>query len=72
MFVTSSRDKHGMYIIGNANTSSRVTMWSSVIELLEKNFNIGPKLELCCSRHPNNNVYISTPEDFATYAPEGG
>src|SRR5437773_1968183 len=61
-----------MYIIGNADTSSRVPMWSSVIELLEKNANIGPKLQLHCSRHPNNKIYVSSPDDFATHAPEGG
>ena len=61
-----------MYIIGDANTSSRVPMWSSVIQLLEKNGNIGPKLELHCSRHPNNKIYVSSPDDFAIYAPEGG
>jgi len=61
-----------MYIIGDANTSSRVQMWSSVINLLEEGGNIGRKLELYCSRHPNNRIYVSSPDDFAIYAPEGG
>lgn len=61
-----------MYIIGDAKTSSHVPMWSSVIQLLEKNDNIGPKLELQCSRHPDNKIYVCSPDDFAIHAPEGG
>ncbi|KAJ5052617.1 hypothetical protein J3E74DRAFT_443226, partial [Bipolaris maydis] len=70
--VLLSRAKHGMYIIGDAKTSSHVSMWSSVIELLEKGGNIGSKLELQCSRHPDNKIYVSSPDDFAIHAPEGG
>lgn len=61
-----------MYIIGNANTSSHVPMWSSVIKVLEKDRNIGPKLELHCSRHPSNKYFVSSAESFAIQAPEGG
>lgn len=61
-----------MYIIGDANTSSGVPMWSSVIRLLEKDRNIGPKLELHCPRHPDNKIYVSSPDEFAIHAPEGG
>jgi hypothetical protein len=61
-----------MYIIGDAKTSSHVPMWSSVIRLLEKSGNIGPKLELQCSRHPDNKICVSSPDDFAIHAPEGG
>lgn len=70
--VLLSRAKHGMYIIGDANTSSDAPMWSDVIRLLEKNGDIGPKLELQCSRHPSNKIYVSSPDDFAIHAPEGG
>ncbi|KAH8594174.1 hypothetical protein B0O99DRAFT_652786 [Bisporella sp. PMI_857] len=55
--VLLSRAKHGMYIIGDANTSSSVPMWSSIIQLLEKKGDIGPKLELHCSRHPSHRIY---------------
>ncbi|PWY75451.1 P-loop containing nucleoside triphosphate hydrolase protein [Aspergillus heteromorphus CBS 117.55] len=70
--VLLSRAKHGMYIIGDANTASTAPMWSSVIGILERDANIGPKLELHCSRHPGIQSYISQPDDFAVYAPEGG
>jgi hypothetical protein len=61
-----------MYIIGDAKTSSQVPMWSSVIRLLEQNNNIDTKLELCCSRHPNHRMFVSSPDDFAIHSPEGG
>lgn len=61
-----------MYIIGNADTASCVPMWSSVIRMLEDGGNIGPKLQLECSRHPQSRIHVSTPEDFLEQAPEGG
>ena len=61
-----------MYIIGDASTASTAPMWSSVIQLLEKGANIGPKLELRCDRHPNNRFQVSCPNDFSIHAPEGG
>ncbi|PYI11934.1 P-loop containing nucleoside triphosphate hydrolase protein [Aspergillus sclerotiicarbonarius CBS 121057] len=70
--VLLSRAKHGMYIIGDASTASSAPMWSSVIQLLEKGVNIGPKLELRCDRHPNNRFHVSCPNDFSIHAPEGG
>ena len=61
-----------MYIIGNASTASCVSMWSSVIRMLEDGGNICPKLQLECSRHPQSTIYVSTPEHFLVQAPEGG
>ncbi|KAH8805391.1 hypothetical protein F5884DRAFT_799194 [Xylogone sp. PMI_703] len=70
--VLLSRAKHGMYIIGDAQTSSSAPMWASVVRLFEQNANLGPQLELHCPRHPSKKVYVSSPEDFVTKAPEGG
>ncbi|KAE8381131.1 hypothetical protein BDV26DRAFT_256154 [Aspergillus bertholletiae] len=70
--VLLSRAKHGMYIIGNADTASSIPMWSSVIRLLEEGGNIGPKLELECSRHPRQRIYAASPDELLTQAPEGG
>ncbi|KAL2816292.1 hypothetical protein BJX63DRAFT_143404 [Aspergillus granulosus] len=70
--VLLSRAKHGMYIIGSAQTSGQVPMWRSVIEMLEDGFNIGPQLELECSRHPDAEICVATPDDFSKYTPEGG
>lgn len=70
--VLLSRAKHGMYIIGNARTSSHVEMWSTVISILHENGNFGQTLELECPRHPDIDIRIRTPDDFVVFAPEGG
>ncbi|RAL12889.1 uncharacterized protein BO97DRAFT_389313 [Aspergillus homomorphus CBS 101889] len=70
--VLLSRAKHGMYLIGDANTASTAPMWSTVIQLMEQNENIGPYLELDCERHPHNKMRVSCPDDFSVQSPEGG
>ncbi|OJJ46412.1 hypothetical protein ASPZODRAFT_2129422 [Penicilliopsis zonata CBS 506.65] len=70
--VLLSRAKHGMYIIGDAKTASSAPMWKSVIAMLEEGQNIGPKIELQCSRHGDRQIFVSSPEDFLVQAPEGG
>ncbi|RAL10327.1 putative NF-X1 finger and helicase domain protein [Aspergillus homomorphus CBS 101889] len=70
--VLLSRAKHGMYIIGNSATSRGVTMWGKVIDMLEKDGNIGFALDLTCPRHPDTPIAVSEPEHFIQYAPEGG
>ncbi|KAJ5910118.1 hypothetical protein N7504_004761 [Penicillium tannophilum] len=54
--VLLSRAKHGMYIIGNSETSRGVEMWGKVLEILEEDGNIGPHLELSCPRHPETPI----------------
>ena len=44
--VLLSRAQHGMYIIGNSETSRTVPMWDAVIGILQRNGNIGTSLEL--------------------------
>ncbi|KAK7530030.1 hypothetical protein IWX50DRAFT_710597 [Phyllosticta citricarpa] len=70
--VLLSRAKHGMYIIGNADTSRAVPMWNQVLEIMEENNNIGSELELQCERHPGTAIAVSQPDDFARFSPEGG
>ncbi|KAF3937521.1 hypothetical protein ABW19_dt0208308 [Dactylella cylindrospora] len=70
--VLLSRAKHGMYIIGNAETCSEVGMWQQVLRIFEIKGNIGQKIELECSRHPNKKTLVSSPEDFEEQCPEGG
>ncbi|RAH44654.1 P-loop containing nucleoside triphosphate hydrolase protein [Aspergillus brunneoviolaceus CBS 621.78] len=70
--VLLSRSKHGMYIIGNSATSRGVTMWGKVIDMLERNGNIGNALDLTCPRHPDTPITVSEPEHFIQYSPEGG
>ncbi|KAJ3150005.1 hypothetical protein HDU89_003462 [Geranomyces variabilis] len=70
--VLLSRAQHGMFIIGNADTATHVQMWVEVVENLEKDDSIAKALPLCCPRHPNRDMLVSEPEDFARVAPEGG
>ncbi|TEY28370.1 hypothetical protein BOTCAL_1025g00010 [Botryotinia calthae] len=70
--VLLSRARHGMFIIGNSNTSRPVPMWAKVLSILERSSNIGPKLALCCPRHKETPIEVSVPDDFARLAPEGG
>ncbi|TGO06847.1 hypothetical protein BTUL_0451g00010 [Botrytis tulipae] len=70
--VLLSRARHGMFIIGNSDTSRPVPMWAKVLSILERSNNIGPKLALCCPRHVETSIEVSVPDDFARLAPEGG
>jgi DNA polymerase III delta prime subunit len=70
--VLLSRAQHGMYIIRNSATSEHVPMWANVLEILRRNENIGPALELQCPRHPDTPIYVSEPDDFTRVSPEGG
>ncbi|EAW11252.1 putative NF-X1 finger and helicase domain protein [Aspergillus clavatus NRRL 1] len=70
--VLLSRAQHGMYIIGNSETSAHVPMWAQVLEILRQSESIGPKLELQCPRHPDTPIPVSDPEDFVQLSPEGG
>ncbi|KAF1994313.1 P-loop containing nucleoside triphosphate hydrolase protein [Amniculicola lignicola CBS 123094] len=70
--VLLSRARHGMYIIGNSDTSRPVPMWAKVLTILERSHKIGPSLALCCARHKETPIEVSMPDDFARLAPEGG
>ncbi|KFY08522.1 hypothetical protein V492_06159 [Pseudogymnoascus sp. VKM F-4246] len=70
--VLLSRARHGMYIIGNSNTSRPVPMWAEVLSILERSNNIGRSLALCCPRHKETAIEVSVPDDFSRLAPEGG
>ncbi|KAL4909215.1 hypothetical protein BDW74DRAFT_187491 [Aspergillus multicolor] len=70
--VLLSRAQHGMYILGNSETSRHIPMWAQVIKLLKQDDNFGPKLHLECSRHPNAVLVVSEPNDFLRLSPEGG
>ncbi|KAL9123940.1 MAG: hypothetical protein Q9217_006681 [Psora testacea] len=62
--VLLSRAKYGMFIIGKADTSSRIPMWAQVIDILQKSGNMGTSLPLCCPQHPDTVVDVRMPEDF--------
>lgn len=70
--VLLSRAQHGMFIIGNSKTYDHNAMWSQVLQILRRDQNIGKELELCCARHPNADIRVKDPQDFALVAPDGG
>ena len=70
--VLLSRAQHGMYIIGDAENFKHVHVWDQVIDMFAQTDSIGPSLALCCPRHPKTAIEVSTADDFAVKAPEGG
>ncbi|KAH8704531.1 AAA domain-containing protein [Phaeosphaeriaceae sp. PMI808] len=69
--VLLSRAKHGMYIIGNANTYAHIPMWGKVLGMLEEADAIGPAFSLCCPQHQDRDMLASQPDDFEFYSPDG-
>jgi len=70
--VLLSRARHGMYIIGNSDTSRLVPMWAKVLSILERLNNIGPRLALYCPRYKETPIEVLVPDDFARLALKGG
>jgi superfamily I DNA and/or RNA helicase len=57
--VLLSRAKHGMYLIGNADTYAYIPMWSKVLGMLKEVDAIGPAFSLCCPRHQDTDMLVS-------------
>ena len=70
--VLLSRAQHGMYLIGNAETYFNQPMWKHVQAMLRGTDSVGTSLGLCCRRHPDTELSVTKPEDFAILSPEGG
>lgn len=72
--VLLSRAMHGMYVIGNSNTTSEISMWQSVVSLFKADGNFGPALEIACARHPNSAapLLVREPRDFQRVSPAAG
>ncbi|KAK0931386.1 hypothetical protein LTR91_000335 [Friedmanniomyces endolithicus] len=70
--VLLSRAKNGMYILGNGETMAQVDMWAEVMEIFKQDGCFGPRLELCCPRHEDTPLQVTTPEDFLRISPEAG
>ncbi|KAK5129238.1 hypothetical protein LTR08_003723 [Meristemomyces frigidus] len=62
--VLLSRAQHGMYIIGNANTTANVSMWAKITDIFREDGNFGTDLQLCCPRHEDTLIAVNKPEDF--------
>jgi hypothetical protein len=70
--VLLSRAQHGMYLVGNSETYSNVSMWQKVIDMLRAADSIGDALELCCPRHREKVLEVREPDDFVRLSPQGG
>ncbi|KIW10744.1 hypothetical protein PV08_10043 [Exophiala spinifera] len=70
--VLLSRAQHGMYLVGNVDTYSKIHMWQKIIDMLRKSDSIGSSLGLCCPRHKDTPLPVSEPDDFSRLSPEGG
>jgi len=72
--VLLSRAKHGMFMVGNANTlrASNSPMWGTVLDLLQRAGQLAPALPLVCQNHPHTVTYVVTKDDFLSRARDGG
>ena len=70
--VLLSRAQHGMFLIGNTKTYSNIPMWAKVLGMLQATDSVGNVLGLCCPRHPDTEIQVRQPDDFARLSPEGG
>ncbi|KFY97455.1 hypothetical protein V500_02048 [Pseudogymnoascus sp. VKM F-4518 (FW-2643)] len=70
--VLLSRAQHGMYLIGNTDTYSNISMWTQVIRMLEATDSVGNAFGLCCPRHTDTVMQAFEPFDFERLSPEGG
>jgi len=61
-----------MYLIGNADTYSNISMWAQVIRMLEATDSVGKAFGLCCPRHMDIVMQASEPLDFEKLSLEGG
>jgi hypothetical protein len=70
--VLLSRAQHGMYLIGNTDTYSNISMWAQVLRILRATDSVGRAFGLCCPRHVDTEMQAFEPIDFERLSPEGG
>ncbi|KZT03360.1 uncharacterized protein LAESUDRAFT_366011 [Laetiporus sulphureus 93-53] len=70
--VALSRAKHGLYVLGNAANLRRNETWSTILDDMEANDQIGVGFPIICPRHPHEQQVISKPGELSTLAPGGG
>jgi hypothetical protein len=62
--VLLSRAQHGMFLIGNADTYSKIPIWAKVLGMLQATDAAGKALGLCCPQHPDTEIQVCQPDDF--------
>jgi hypothetical protein len=73
--VMLSRAKHGMIILGSANTIQRSSprcMFAKCVAMCRNANLLLPHIPLKCERHPEHPISVRSPDEFAQLAPEGG
>lgn len=70
--VLLSRAQHGCYILGDSSSYNKEPAWRRIINTLEAGGNLGDSLELRCTRHPDEIIRVSGPDDFKLASPDGG
>lgn len=76
--VMLSRARHGMIIIGNANTLTRANsskgkeIWSTVINILQQQGSFFEGFPIQCPRHSSASDVLDSPEKFQESSPNGG
>jgi len=71
--VALSRAKKGLYCFGNFRLlSDKSPTWKEILLYLEKNKQVGSKLQLKCANHPESITTITKYTDFKKLPPEGG
>ncbi|KAF9649047.1 hypothetical protein BDM02DRAFT_3095370 [Thelephora ganbajun] len=70
--VALSRAKHGLYIMGNASNLRKNPTWSTILDEMEKEGQIGFGFPIICARHPEQVKIVSGPGQLPKIAPLGG
>ncbi|KXN82337.1 NFX1-type zinc finger-containing protein 1 [Leucoagaricus sp. SymC.cos] len=70
--VALSRAKHGLYVLGNAANLRQNPTWSTILDEMEAEDQVGPAFPIICPRHPEKTRLVSKPGDIPIHAPSGG
>ncbi|MCJ1422503.1 hypothetical protein MMC29_000383 [Sticta canariensis] len=73
--VLLSRAMHGMVLVGNEQTfaaAKKTPMWRLVLDKLKARGEVGSALPLRCQQHPDYDIEVREPHDFAVFAGDGG
>ena len=69
--VALSRAKHGLYVLGNASNLRKNNTWTTILDEMEKEGQIGFGFPIVCARHPEQVKTISEPGQLPKVAPLG-
>jgi hypothetical protein len=74
--VLLSRARNAMILIGNANTFQNAkkgkSAWKVLFDSLREKGHFYDGLPVKCERHPDRVALLRSPQDFNSFAPDGG